>query len=73
MREIGSVSGSEAQPMFNSSCGDECVWKAEATLPTNTACPFGDGAVHRYFPKRGKQRADQIGGSVAGEELGPGD
>ncbi len=73
MLEVGSVSGSEAEPMFNGSCGDECVRKTDAALTTNAAGSFGHGAVHRELPKRGKQHADQIGGGIAGEELGPGD
>jgi hypothetical protein len=73
MLEVGSVSGSEAEAMLNGGCGNECVWKADAGLPTNTAGPFGHGAIHRHLPKRGKQHADQIGGGIASEELGPGD
>ena len=59
--------------MFNGSSGDECVRKTDAALTTNTAGPFCHSAVHRELPKRGKQHGDQIGGDIAGEELGPGD
>jgi hypothetical protein len=59
--------------VFNGSCGDECVWKTDAALTANTAGSFSHGAVYWHFPKRGEQHADQIGGGVTGEELGPGD
>lgn len=71
--EVGSVPCSQTQPVFDGSCRNDGVGQTDAALSTDSASAFRHRAIDRDLPERGKESADQIGGSVARKELGSGD
>ena len=71
--EVGSVPGRQTQSVFDRSCRNEGVGETDSALSTDSAGTFSHRAIDRDLPEGCKERADQIGGGVAGEELGSGD
>lgn len=68
--EVGSIPGGQTKPVFDCGCCDEGVGEPDAALSADSAGTFGHRAIDRDLPERSKEGADQIGGGVAGEELG---
>ena len=73
MVEVCSIAGSQTELVLDRGCCDESVGKAESALSSNPPSPFRYHPVDSDFPKWSKECAHQVGGGVAGKELGSGD
>ena len=68
--EVLSIAGDDSESMLDRRCGDQCIGKPDSELTGNASTTLGDCTIHGKLAKWGKKPNGEVGGRVAGNELG---
>ena len=72
MLVVRSIPGGQAKLLLDGGCCDERVGKTDAAVPSYSPGSFRHGTVDRHLSERSQERAHQVGGGSACEELSSG-